>query len=257
MTILWKWNETDTTEFGDPIIVLGQLTGTLALERIPAFQTSSVFEPTLRLNYGRFHISGGLIGALYSASALIPIAVGVDLPKRYSICLNTWHMSGAANMTYGFVFGACSGANGVFGTAITRRIRQAAEDLRVRAFNGTDKMSEEFNAVSYEVLNSVSNSVTSHKITVDLSSLTASSSGTAWKLSSRSFYDPRGSAFSKVYNVSTKLGYVAGNPYGNWTGESNLTKLYLVVQNPVTSSVNAATLNMSNLCIERHPADEV
>ena len=260
MTILWKWNETDTTEFGAPIFILGQLTGTLALERIAPFTSGTNIEPILRLNFADFHISGGLIGGAYSASAVVPINVGVDLPKRYTLCVNTWYTSASANARWGIVFGATSGAAGVYGHALYRRLRLQSEYPFMRALRGTNNLSAEITTLNNtgQTLHSITASVNVHKITIETSSLTGAVSGTSWRILSTSYADGQqtGANTFEGYNWN-KERYITSFVEGDWTGAGNLTKLYFFIQNPITGSdPSKHYVDISNIYIEKHPLDE-
>jgi hypothetical protein len=258
MTILWKWNETDTTEFGAPILLLSQLTGTIQFERIAPFASSTIINPTLRINYGTFHLSGGLIGAAYSASAIIPINIPVDLPKRYVVCMTTTYISGNSNARFGFVFGASSGSTGVFGTVATNaNFTLQSAGPRFRALVGNTMTAEKTGGGTNANLTS---SYTTNRYTVQLNSLTGGVSGTVWRFqrTNATLNGISGPGSGYNWKKETIFNGDGFNSYGNWTTAPLLTKMYLFLQNPLTGGADPTRdyIDICNFWIEKHPQDE-
>ncbi len=258
MTILWKWNELDTTEFGSAIPLMSQITGTCAFEYVPAWATSSVFEPSLRLDYTRFHISGGLIGAAYSASTVIQINPGMVLPKRYTLCFNVQYMSGADTSRFGVVFGALSGSGGIYGTVGTdSTFGRTGGSGRFRAIRANFVSPEQNYAGNF--LAPGSSSLTVNRYQFELNSITCSISGNTWRAYRHTYKNalaadnPGGRGYTFKKEVA-----VISNIYGDWTGQPNATSIFFWVQNPITSSLVPGTnsIQISNLYIEKHPLDE-
>ncbi len=254
--LLWRWNETNTTQFGTGFWVSGSgaslVGGTGSVATSVLTSSNAITFPGVKFELSRLVFSATTATPTY----LIPINDMPDLPKRYTLrfsydskaaggtpwafgfCMGTTASSNMSDF-YGNVIYFASGSNQGFGLK-TIQSGTASVFANSSMFASMIPDGNGGTASPYVL-----------QLNIDMSSTVPGASGTYWRIEMNHVreHDDTSDNFGSILDANI----ISGN-YGSWVGAPEVNKFYLAFH---STDPGAASkwIGLTNLGIIKHPYD--